>query len=303
MSRYSPHQNVVNYNAHGRQDRLFLGVLLMAVGETFLVGMGATVKHLSEELPLMQIVFFRNLFAIVFLIPLVLRVGVSHLKTQHLAIHFQRGLFGVLAMLCMFYAFANLRLTEAVLLKATAPVMLSFMAWLVLRERLPALGWCAIGLAFTGVLVIMQPGEIDFTLSLGFYAGIAAALLAALAKVMVRRLGRTEPSEVIVFYFAAFASLCTLPFLTLVWQPATFVQWSFMGLIALLATLGQLCITKAYSLARAGRVAMFSYLSLPIAGLLGWFLWSEVIDMTLVAGTLVIVCAGAMSVYAGRKPR
>jgi len=301
MSRYSPHQNVVNYNAHGEHDRFLLGVLLVALGETFLVGMGAVVKHLSQELPLVQIVFFRNFFALILLFPLVVKVGLPYLKTRQLHTHFLRGLFGVIAIFCMFYTFANLRLTEAVLLKATSPIMLSLMAWLILREHLNGLSWCAIGLAFIGVLIMMQPNELDLTISLGFIAGISAALLASLAKVMVRKLGRTEPSEVIVFYFSAFATAFTLPFMILAWQPVADDQWLFLLLIAVLASLGQLCLTKAYTVVKAGRIAMFSYLSLPIAALLGWLLWSETIDLALLAGVLIIVAAGAINFYGNRR--
>lgn len=265
-----------------------------------LVCTGALIKHLYQEVPLVQIIFFRNLFALVVLIPFLFRLGFSSLRTNQLGMHFQRGLFGVTATSLMFYTFANLRLTEAVLIKATTPIMLSFMAWMVLRERLPKLGWCAIFLAFLGVAVVMQPTKVHGVVSLSFYAGVAAALFAAWAKILVRRLGRSEPTEVIVFYFAAFASLVTLPFLIFEWHSGTPEQWLGMVLVAVFATFGQLCITKAYTVARAGRVAIFTYLSLPIAGLLGWFLWSEVIDLPLIIGTLIIVSAGALSVYAGR---
>jgi len=301
MPRFSPHQNVVNYNAHGKRDRVLLGIFLMAFGETILVGMAAAIKHLSSELPLLQIIFFRNALALVVLIPFIFRVGLTHLKTKKINIHFLRALFGVSAMLCMFYIFANLRLSEAVLLKATSPIMLSLMAWLVLRERVSLLGWCAILMAFVGVLVILGPNAFDLSISLGFLIGITGALLAALAKIMVRRLGRSDSSEVIVFYFAAFGTVFTLPFAITVWQPVFGVQWFFLCLIAVFATFGQLCITKAYTVAPAARVAMFSYLSLPVAGLLGWFLWSETIDLPLLLGTAIIVVAGCLSFYVSRR--
>lgn len=301
MSQYSPHQSVINYNAHGKQDRLLLGVLLMAIGETFLVMMGATIKHVTAELPLTQVIFFRNFFALAFVLPLVTKLGLHQLKSSNMSIHFQRGLYGVTSMLCLYYSFSTLKLTEAVLLKSTSPIFLSLIAWFILRERLPLISWLAIFLAFFGVVVIVNPSAMSTTIQLGFLLGFTSALLAALAKIMVRRLGRTESSEVIVFYFGLFGAVLSLPFAVWFWQPVQLYQWGFLVLIALLATMGQLCVTKAYTVAKAGKVAMFSYLSMPIAGGMGWLLWNESITTPLVLGSLVIIVAGVMSVYASRN--
>ena len=300
MNQYSPHQNVINYNAGGKQDRLLLGVILMVVGESLLVGMGAVIKHVSDSLSLAEIMFFRNFLALVFIIPLVMRVGLNQLKTPNMGFHLLRGIFGVSAMFCMFYAFSTIKLSEAILLKATSPIMLCLMAWLVLREKLSSLTWLAIILAFFGVIVIADPDELGVSMQLGYIAGLASALLAALAKIMVRKLGRTETPEVIIFYFAVCGALFTLPFMLWNGQEISLINWCFLLFIGLLATFGQLFITKAYTVAKAGKVSIFSYLSMPIAGLLGWFVWQESIDLPLLIGSTIVIVAGVLSFYASR---
>ena len=303
MSRHSPHQGVINYNAGGKQDRLLLGISLLVLGEAFLVGMGASIKYLSDHVPLPQMMLFRNCFALIFVLPFVMRVGLGRLQTQNLRGHFKRALVGVCGMYCMFFSFATLRLSEAVMLKATSPILLGFIAWLLLGERLSKLGWWAIFAAFAGVAVIVRPSELEAGVGIGLLAGVSAAVLVAYVKILVRRLGRTEAVEVIVFYFAAFATVLTLPAALWVWQPIASESWTWLLFIALLATFGQLSITKAYTVAKVSKVAIFSYLSLPIAGFLGWFLWSEVPDFAMVAGSIIITCAGALSVYASYKDR
>jgi len=272
----------------------------MAVGETLIVMGGAAIKQVTDGLPITQVMFFRNFFGLLLLLPLVLRFGFARLKTEKLSTHFQRAAFGVLAMFCMFYSFYILKLTEAVLLKATSPILLSLIAWLLLRERLNSTAWCAIFLAFFGVVIIVNPAEFDPVLGLGFAAGLASALLAAFAKIMVRKLGQTEPSDIIVFYFMGFGTLFTLPLTILNWQSVSWHQWGLLLLIGLFTTAGQLGITKAYSLAKAGQVAMFTYLSMPVAGVMGWVFWQETITWPLIIGTLVIVTAGVLSVYSSR---
>lgn len=301
MTQYSPHQTVVNYNAGGKRDQLLLGVLYMAVGETLIVFGGAAIKHVTSELPVVQVMFFRSFFGLLFLSPLVFHIGLARLKTQKISLHFLRGLLGMLAMFGMFYSFHVLKLTEAVLLKATSPIMLTFIAWVVLKERLTWQAWCAVFLAFTGVVIIVNPSEFNPAIGLGFLAGISSAIIAAFAKTTVRRLGQTEGSDIIVFYFLLFGSLLTLPLLFVFWQPVTSEQWAWLGLVGVLSTAGQVGITKAFSVAQAGQVAMFTYLSLPVAGALGWFLWEERITLPLIIGTVIIVCAGSLSVLSSHK--
>lgn len=301
MTQYSPHQTVVNYNAGGKRDQLLLGVLYMAVGETLIVFGGAAIKHVTSELPVVQVMFFRSFFGLLFLSPLVFHIGLARLKTQKLSLHFLRGLLGMLAMFGMFYSFHVLKLTEAVLLKATSPIMLTFIAWVVLKERLTWQAWCAVFLAFTGVVIIVNPAEFNPAIGLGFLAGISSAIIAAFAKTTVRRLGQTEGSDIIVFYFLLFGTLLTLPLLFVFWQPVTAEQWAWLGLVGVLSTAGQVGITKAFSVAQAGQVAMFTYLSLPVAGALGWFLWEERITLPLIIGTVIIVCAGSLSVLSSHK--
>lgn len=301
MSRLSPHQSVINYNAGGKQDRLMLGILLMAIGETLIVFSGAAIKHVTHELPIAQVVFFRSLFGLMFLLPIILKFGVGRLKTQKLGTHFLRGLFGLIAMFCMFYSFYSLKLTEAILLKATSPIMLSVVALLILGERLSIQAVLAIGLAFIGVLIIVNPAEFNPVIGLGFLAGAVSAFTAAFAKTMVRRLGQTENSDIIVFYFLSIGAVLSLPLLAVYWQNPTLEQWGWLVLLAALSTAGQIGITKAFSVAKAGQVAMFTYLSMPVAGILGWVFWAEQITLPLLIGTMVIVTAGIISVLSNQK--
>jgi len=156
-------------------------------------------------------------------------------------------------------------------------------------------------MAFIGVVIIVNPAEFDPVVGLGFLAGAFSAFMGALAKTMVRRLGQTENSDVIVFYFMVTGSVLSLPTLAFYWQTPSWSQWGWLALLAFLSTAGQVGITKAYSVAKAAQVSMFTYLSMPVAGLLGWVLWDEGITTPLIIGTLVIISAGVLSVLGGRK--
>ena len=295
MSENSPHQQVVNFNSGGAEDKLLLGIFLIALGETCFIFMGVFVRQASEAIPLMQIMFFRNFFALFFVGYAVSKIGFSTLKSDHHKMHFLRAVVGITSMFFMVYSFSELKLSEATLLKALAPIMIPLIAWLVLGEKLGLLTWLAILLAFAGVAVIIASKDVSLSANLGFTAGITSAFLASLAKVIVRKLGSTDPSQVIVFYFAAYGTLITAPFCFWFWTEMSFTVWGLVFLCALAATGGQLFVTRAYTIAKAGRVGMFSYVSMPIAGILGWLIWSEKIPYSLVIGSLMIVAAGYLN--------
>ena len=287
--------NILNYNAHGKQDRLLLGISLMILGEAFFVVTGAIIKQLSTELPLVQIMFFRNFFGFLFTNILIYRTGFSSLKSQQLGTQIMRGLVGITAMGFMVFSYSQLQLTEATLLKATTPLFIPVIALILLAEKVKPLTWIAILLAFVGVLVIISPDIKEMQISIGWIAGLLAALFAALAKVLVRKLGRTDPSEVIMFYFSLIGTLVTLPFMLLHWQEMTSINWMLVIGLGLFATFGQYCLTKAYTVAKAGRIGLYGYSSLPVAGLIGWFIWDESISILLGIGMLIIIAAGILN--------
>jgi drug/metabolite transporter (DMT)-like permease len=122
-------------------------------------------------------------------------------------LHLLRAAAGVTAMYCFYYAIANIPLADAMLLKLTAPIFMPVIAVLWLQERVTgtlALGLCV---GFIGVTVVLDPSLDEHGLAVSPIAliGLLGGVLAALAKVTVRRLSRSEPTTRIVFYFALIA--------------------------------------------------------------------------------------------------
>lgn len=78
--------------------------------------MGGIVKYVSAHLPNEMVVFFRSFLGLSVLFPWVWQRGFHQLKTQKLRGHLLRGLAGLMAMYCFFYAIAHMPLAEATLL-------------------------------------------------------------------------------------------------------------------------------------------------------------------------------------------
>jgi drug/metabolite transporter (DMT)-like permease len=267
---------------------------LYMVGAALLfAAMGAAVKAASRELPNTMVVFFRNAVGFAALLPWLLRGGLENLKTRHLSEHLVRGLSGLLAMFCFFYAIAHLRLADAMLLNQSVPLFLPFVEGLWLREPVPPRILPPIAVGFLGLVLILRPGTGLFEVAA--LVGVASALFAAVAQVGIRRLTRTEPTTRIVFYFALIATVVSgLPLLH-TWTPPAPGTWVVLLLMGTLATFGQLCLTKAYAFAPAARVGPFIYTGPVFASLIDWLLWGTLPDGVWLVGALLVVGAAVLA--------
>ncbi|MET0049550.1 MAG: DMT family transporter [Candidatus Thiodiazotropha sp.] len=179
------------------RQNVLLGAFFILASEFMFASMGAIVKQVTQSLPSEMAVFMRNLFALALLMPLVWSNGVTSLRTRVFHLHMLRSVAGVSAMYCFFYALANLRLADGMLLKMTAPLFMPLIAWYWLREPLHRMILLAIAIGFVGVILVLNPeGEFNRVALVGLLGGA----LASLAKVSLRRLGRSEPSVRVVFY-------------------------------------------------------------------------------------------------------
>lgn len=254
--------------------------------------MAGLIKHLAVAMPTEMTVFFRNFFGLLALAPLLLFGGVS-LKTDHPRWHISRALFGLTAMYCFFYALGELPLGDAVLLNYTAPVFTPLIALLWLHERVPVNVRWAIAVGFVGVVLILKPGHDLFTPAM--LVGLASGLLAAFAMTSIRRMAHTEPALRIVFYFAVAATGVSAIPLLWAWKNLAWLDLIPLAGIGVFASIGQLFLTKAYTLAPAARVGALTYATVVFAALLGWIFWGEMLDVFSIAGALLVVIGGALA--------
>lgn len=261
--------------------------------------MGACVKVVSAELPVIVTVFFRSLFGLIAVLPLLPRLGHRSLGSRRPGLHVGRAAAGLTAMSCYFFAISRLPLSDAVLLSFAAPLFIPWIARLWLREPVARGLGAAAAIGFAGIALILKPD--GGLLNTGAMAGVAAGLFAAVAMVCVRRLTYTEPTTRVVFYYSVICTaLSALP-LPWFWQTPDPSAWLLLAGMGLFATTGQLLLTRGYSLAPASRVGPFSYLAVVFAALLGWGLWGEVPDLFSALGTLLVCSAGILALRRGQS--
>ena len=274
---------------------IVIGSLFVILGEVFFTTMGMIIKTLGENIPSYQLVFYRNVFAVMVLAPFLFRQRLHHVKTKRIGMHLIRSVSGLLAMYCFFYALANIELANAMLLKLTGPIFIPIIAILWIHEKVTLKTYLGIALGFLGVIIFLNPSA---EIQLASIVGLIGGALAAGAKVAIRKMSDTEPTARIVFYFALFGALFSgIPMLTSDTYSPNTNEWLMLIGLGLVGTVGQFFLTKAYHMAPASQVGPFTYSSLIWASLAGWFFWNEWPTTNTFIGAALIITAGLVILY------
>jgi drug/metabolite transporter (DMT)-like permease len=272
-------------------DNAARGILWMVLGTLFISAMHSSIRHVSAGLPPFEITFFRNLFALVVVIPWLFRYGLAPFKTRRLKLLGLRAVINVVAMLCFFYALSIAPLTEVTALAFMAPIFATVFAVFILGERVGGRGWIAIGVGFAGALLILRPGFAN--VGLGEVLTLIASVLWACVLLIIKTLSRTESSITITVYMSLLmAPLALIPAL-FVWQWPTLDQLGWLAFIGLLGGCGQLTMTQALKEAPTNVVMPFDFLRLIWIAAISWFAFAEVPDLFTWLGGITIFVAGA----------
>ncbi len=275
------------------------GALYMTAAAFFFSIMNYLVRLAGQELNPIEVAFFRNLFALLFMMPWLLRVGRSGLATRRLGGHVWRALFGMGAMFCWFYSVTLMPLAEAVSLNFTVPLFATAGAALVLGEVVRARRWTATAVGFLGVLVILRPGFTDVTWVTGL--PILAAAFMACATLFVKSLSETESPNTIVLYMNLLLTPLSLVPALFVWQWPSTTTLSYMALLGLLAAAAHIALTRAYAVADASAVLPLDYTRLPFVAAIAFLAFGEVPDLWTWVGAGII--AGSALYIAHREMR
>lgn len=211
--------------------------------------------------------------------------------------NFIRSLAGILNLYAFYLALHILPLVNAVTLSSTAPLFLPLLTLVWLKVLVSKRRFFAVGIGFVGVCVILRPSATEF-LVIGSLLGLFSGLCRAVAILNVRRLAKTETTEtILVYYFFIGAVLSVFP-VFLDWRPFTnLLQWLYVFLAGALALVYQFAFTKACAHTSATKIGSFSYLGVVLGGLLGWWIFGEIPDLWVLAGTILIICGALISLF------
>lgn len=268
------------------------GVQCMVLSAFFFSLMSLSVKVAGARIPTLEMMFARGLLVTAVVGADLARRRVSLRQGEPLWM-LLRGLVGFVALGCFYYAVVHLPLAEATVIHFTNPLFTALVAAAFLGERVrPAeLGLAVVGLV--GVVVMVRPqallGVAGAPLpAVPVGAGLAAAVLAAVAYTLVRHL-RHHDAMLVVFYFAGVTSLLAFPLMlpSFVWPHGT--EWAMLLAVGASTLGGQIFLTLGLQRERAGRATAVGYVQIVFASTWGALVFGDVPAATTLAGAAVIV--------------
>ena len=261
----------------------------------------------AGELPVMQKVFFRNLIStfVVFLLLLFQKEKFRIKDRSCVPWLFLRAIVGYLGVILNFYAIDRIgSISDASMLNKLSPFFAILFSVFLLREKPSIPEIIFVLLAFAGAACVINP---KFSMEvLPAAAGFLGGACAGFAYTCVRILGnKGERGLMTVFFFSAFSTVVSIPFLIVQFTPMTTWQICSLLLAGAAATGGQFFITAAYRHAPAKEIAVFDYAQVPFAAILGYFFLNQMPTVLSFVGYAIIIGAavGHWAYQLGRTKR
>jgi len=255
--------------------------------------MAAMVKFL-RHLPVMEIIFFRNI-PIMLIIPLILKNKKISFWGNNKPLLLLRSLLSGFAVIAYFYTITVMILTDAVTIKQLSPFFIILLASIFLGEKIDFRKIIIFILAFLGALLVIKPG-----FRLDVYPTVIAllgAISTAGSHVAIRSLRLTDHPLVIVNYFGY--SIGLISFGILLWQGNFIIPDALSLFVLLLLGLvglgGQFTLTKAYQMAPTKLVSFYLYLQIIFGAILGVLFFKEIPDLFSIFGASLIIISGYLN--------
>lgn len=267
-----------------------LGIVIMLASIGLFACMTATIKQVTTDYSVFQILFFRNAvmlpFATLFLYH---SGGLAAFRSRRPGLQAWRNGIQVIGNLLLFTALADLALADASAIQFTAPLMVTAISAVFLGAAVGWRRWSAVGLGFVGVLVMLPPGgEIKTATFILLTATVCYAVMVTLTRV----LAKSDPVAVIFFYLTLTGSLAGALSLPWVWVTPPPVELFYLSLVGLLGGLAQLCLVFALRFAEPPVLAPFDYSLMIWAIGLDILIWQALPSAQTLLGAAIIASAG-----------
>ncbi len=276
--------------------------LWMVLAAFWFAFMAVGIKYASNSFGTFELIFYRGVVSVVFM-AIVVRAKGTSVRTSVPLMHVWRSAIGVLSLGCWFYAIAHLPLATAMTLNYMSGVWVAAFvvggALLYGKQQPQGALIGTVLMGFAGVVMTLRPTMDQNQLFAGVI-GLLSGMGSALAYMQVTALGRVgEPEERTVFYFSIGSAVVGITGMLFTnFTPWTSVRWqdaAWLIPIGILASLGQWCMTRAYSKGATLVVASMQYFGIVFAVIFSLLLFGDHIEPMGWAGIGIIVASGILA--------
>lgn len=275
------------------------GIAYVSLGSLMLVVMASIAKLLGSRLPAFELLFFRSGIGFLFMLPLFWRNPLEPFRTKRLGMHLVRGMLGSAGNFCFFWTITHMLLADSMALQFSRPLWTIPLAFFFLGEISNTRRTMVSIIGFVGVWMYARPFTEGFDPNA--LVGAAGALFATLVIISIKRLSTTEPTRVIMFYYAFWNAIFSFIPAMFIWVMPTWTELAFLIVLGFLGIAGQGLITKGVHYGDATALAPLDYSRIVYAAAIGYLLFGEIPGIWSIAGMLLIVAASIYLVVFEKK--
>ncbi|MFM1813381.1 MAG: hypothetical protein RLZ98_76 [Pseudomonadota bacterium] len=277
------------------------GAILVSLGAFTLVIMATLVKFLGQRLSSFEILFFRSFIGFLVILPIFLSNPMEPLRTKRMGLHTMRGLFGAAGNACFFWAITHMVLADATVLQFSRPLFMIPLALIFLSEMA---GWRRTSIAlvgFAGILIYARPFTDGFDPNA--FIAAAGALFGGCVVICIKKLSETEPTRVIMFYYAFWNAVAAAIPTIFLWLTPTWPEFALLCLVGVLGIGGQALITHGFAQGDTTALVPLDYTRIPYTALIGYIVFSELPSQWSLVGMALIVASSFYLVQSETKKK
>jgi drug/metabolite transporter (DMT)-like permease len=287
-----------NWSIEALPGPLKSGIWMCISAVTYVVSI-AIGRYLAPDIDVFQIAFLRNAFAMLFMLPWLIKMGMGALRTKQFPRHLLRGFLSSANVTLLFAAVALIPIADMSAINFLQPVLGAAIAGLVLGEVIGRNRWLAIGMGFIGALIVIRPGFAEFNLGTAFALG--SALTGALVSILIKTLVRGDsPDTIAAWLFITQTGILLIPTIY-VWQTPNAQEWGLFILIGFMSLILQRTYNRGIQAADISIAMPFNFTRLIWAALLGWIVFAEFPDIWTWVGGMIIFAASIWLTRQGQK--
>ena len=242
------------------------------------------VKYL-ENVPTVEIVFFRSIVTFVITAFLILQLGIPFWGNQKKWL-LLRGAAGAVALTLFFYTIKLMPIGTAVTIQFLSPIFTILLGIYFLGEKVKKLQWFFFILAFIGVIVVKGFDPRISWIYLGM--GILSAFFSGVAYNAIVKCKHTEHPLTLVMYFPLVAIPFTGIWCLFEWKTPNSEEWLLLLIAGLLTQIAQICMTKSLHMGKSSVIIPFKYLGIIYALIYGILFFNESYSITVIIGIILI---------------
>jgi len=269
------------------------GILMMLISAFSFAAVAILIKFVPN-IPLMEIILFRNIPTMLIIPLLLIKKGIPILGNNR-SLLLLRSVLATFSIVSYFYTIKVMILTDAVTIKQLAPFLSVFFAAIFLREKISFKQVLLFVLAFLGILLVVKPGiRADVFPAI---IGLAGATINAIGFTIVRHLRSDDHPLVIVNYLGYVIGLTALG--VLLWQRNFIVpdirSLIILILIGLIGLGAQYTLTLSYHMAPPKMVSLYLYLVIVFGVIFDTFIFKKAPDLFSIFGASLIIVSGYLN--------